>query len=152
MRGCSLFCLAFCFVAPLSGASHAAGIEAAARAEELVTICKSKNFLLLPACLHSSLSREWKKDLDYAGKPFSAIGQFEDIRRSLVGNLFAFMLVGQYRVACQVTEKNAEALRAIGGPRSVLINGVLDSYRLSFNLHRLHHLRLTPYCSIEPAV
>jgi hypothetical protein len=137
---------------PFSGSSHAAGIEAAASAEELIAFCNSKSVLSRPGCLNSNLNRKWKYELEYAGKPFSAIGKFEEIRKSLAGNLFAFVKVEQYRVACQVTEKNAEALKAIGGSRNVWINGVLESYHLTFNLRSFHHLRLTPYCEIEPAV
>jgi hypothetical protein len=69
----------------------------------------------------------------------------------LIGNLFAFVTVGQYRVSCKVTKKYAETLDDMDDHRRVLISGVLDSYHLIFNLHRLHHLRLTPYCSIEAA-
>jgi hypothetical protein len=89
--------------------------------------------------------------LDYAGKPFSGVGRFENVRKSMIGNLFAFVTMGKYRVACKVTKRVAEALGQLGGQRTVLVSGVVESYLMSFNLHRLHHLRLTPYCSIEPA-
>ncbi len=131
---------------------HAMGIEAAAKAEELIALCNSKGVLSRPGCLSSSLNHQWKYELGYAGKPFSAAGEFEQIAKSVLGNFFAFVMVDRYLVACKVTEQKAEALKTIGGARRVLISGVLESYRVTFNLHSVHHLRLTPYCEIEPAV
>lgn len=151
MRCCSVVCLAFCFLAAFSGASQAAGTEAAEAAEKLIESCHGKGVLSTQQCLNDSLNRKWRYELDYAGKPFSGIGRFEDVRKSLIGNLFAFVTMGKYRVACKVTKRAAEALGKLGGRRTVLVSGVLESYLMTFNLHRLHHLRLTPYCSIEAA-
>jgi hypothetical protein len=131
-----------------SGASHAAGIEAAAAAERLIEACHSKR-AFQPGCVNYSLNHKWRHELEYAGKAFSAIGQLDQIKKSLIGNLFAIANVGQYRVACKITERYAAKLENIDKQRKVLISGVLDSYKISFNLHRFHHLRLTPYCSIE---
>ena len=142
-------CLACCFAFAVSRATFAGGIEAAASAEELIQSCRGKAILSRPDCLNDSLNRKWKYELEYAGKQFSAIGRLEMVRRSFVGNFFAFMIVGDYRVACKVTKKSADELDSIGHDGKVLISGVLESYHITFNLHRLHHLRLTPYCSIE---
>ena len=151
MKSCVKFFLAFCFAVSLSGACHAIGMEAAAEAEEIVARCRMKNILARPRCLSLNLSRKWRYELGYAGKPFSAIGKLADVRRSLAGNFFAFVTVGDYRVACKVTEANVEPLKRLS-ERRVFIKGVLQGYHLTFNLHRFHHLRLTPYCLIEAAV
>lgn len=149
MRCCSLLCVALCVVFASSRALHAVGIEAAAIAENLIESCQSKNLAFSPGCVNYNLNHKWKNELQYAGKRFSAIGQFDQIKKSLLGNLFAFVTVRQYRVACKITQRYAENLTNTANQRKVLIDGVLDSYKLSFNLHRFHHLRLTPYCSIE---
>ncbi|HEY7646139.1 MAG TPA: hypothetical protein VH858_13945 [Hyphomicrobiales bacterium] len=146
-----MFCLAFCFLAAFGGASRAAGTEAAEAAEKLIEACQGKGVLSVQKCLNDGLNRKWRYELDYAGKPFSGVGRFENVRKSMIGNLFAFVTMGKYRVACKVTKRVADALGKLGGPRTVLVSGVLESYLITFNLHRLHHLRLTPYCSIEPA-
>lgn len=151
MKLCVKLCLAVGFAVSLSGAGHATGMEAAEKAEEMIARCRLKNILVRPACLGINLSRKWRYELGYAGKPFSAIGKLAEVRRSLAGNFFAFVTVGDYRVACKVTEKNAEPLKRLSD-RSVFIKGVLQGYHISFDLHRFHHLRLTPYCLIEPAV
>ena len=145
------FCLAFCFAVSLRGACHAAGLEAAEKAEEIIARCKQKNILARPACLSANLSRKWRYELGYAGQSFWAIGQLATVRRSLAGNYFAFVTAGNYRVACKVTIKMVALLKRLGDQR-VLIKGVLQGYHLTFNLHRFHHLRLTPYCLIEAAV
>ena len=127
MRCCSVLCLAFCFLAAFSGASRAAGTEAAEAAEKLIDACHGKGVLSTQRCLSDSLNRKWRYELDYAGKPFSGIGRFEDVRKSVIGNLFAFVTVGKYRVACKVTKRVAEALGKLGGRRTVLVSGpVLD--------------------------
>jgi hypothetical protein len=151
MRCCSVLCLAFCFLAAFSGALRAAGPEAAEAAEKLIESCQGKGVFSAQRCLSDSLNRKWRYELDYAGKPFSGVGRFENVRRSVIGNLFAFVTMGKYRVACKVTKRVAEALSQLGGERTVMVGGVIESYLMTFNLHRLHHLRLTPYCSIEPA-
>jgi hypothetical protein len=148
MRCYSLVCVALCFVFASGRACHAVGIEAAATAEQLIEACRNSD-AFSPGCVSYSLNQKWKEELAFAGKPFSAIGRFDQIKRSVVGNLFAFALVGQYRVACKVTKRHAEKLANLDKQRRILISGVVDSYRVSFNLHRFHHLRLTPYCSIE---
>ena len=149
MRCCSLVWLAFCFLLVFSKTSHASGIEAAADAEKLIQSCRHSDVALPPLCINTSLNLKWKKELEYAGKHFSAIGHIDGVKRSFVGNFFAFVIVEKYKVGCKITERDASYLTGIGGSRKVLISGVLDSYRLSFNLHRFHHLRLTPYCRIE---
>ena len=149
MRCCSLFCVAVCLTVACSGISNAAGIEAAEEAEKLIQSCNTKNAISVPKCLNDSLNRRWKYELEYTGKPFSAIGRVVEVRKSIIGNFFAFVDVDQYRVACKVTQRQAEALGNMEADRAVLVSGVLESYHLTFNLHRYHHLRLTPYCSIE---
>ena len=149
MKCCSLLCALFCCTLTLSGASQAAGIEAAANAEELIEACRDKNFIVVPACMNYSLNRKWKHELEYAGKEFSAIGRFDEVKESLIGNLFAFLTVDEYRVACKITKRHAGVLNELGSHRRVFISGVIESYKISFNLHTFHHLRLTPYCSIE---
>jgi hypothetical protein len=151
MRCCSVFCLAFCLLAAFGGPSRAARTEAAEAAEKLIEACQGKGVLSTQKCLNDSLNRKWRYELGYAGKPFSAVGRFETVRKSLIGNLFAFVTIGNTRVACKVTKRAAEALGKLGGTRTVLVSGVMESYRMTFNLRRLHHLRLTPYCSIDAA-
>ena len=155
MRCCSLFCCATVLVFALSSISDAAeketaGIEAAENAEQSIDSCRNENIVSRPRCLNQKLSRKWK--LDYAGKPFSARGRFENIKRSIIGNLFAFIAVGKYWVVCKVTEQNAEKLNNLERGRMVLVSGMMDSYNLGFNMLRFHHLRLAPYCSIEMIV
>ena len=94
---------------------------------------------------------KWRQELGYAGQPFSAVRTLAEVRRSLAGNVFAFVTVGDYRVACKILDRNAEPLRSLGDQR-VLITGVVQGYHVSFDLHRFHHLRLTPYCVIEPVI
>jgi hypothetical protein len=149
MRCCSLVCVAVCLTVACSGILRAAGIEAAEEAEKLIQSCNTKSAISVPRCLNDSLNRRWKYELEYTGKPFSAIGLFVEVRKSIIGNLFAFIDVDQYRVACKVTQRQAETLSIMEARRAVLVIGVLESYHLTFNLHRYHHLRLTPYCSIE---
>jgi hypothetical protein len=151
MTCCSWVCLACLLLFAVTGRLHAEGIEAAAEAERLIASCHDRGMLSVPQCLNDNLNRKWKYELDYAGKPFAAMGRFKEVRKSLVGNLFAFILVGQYQVACRVTKKYADRLSGIESSRTVLVSGVLESYNLTFNLTRVHHLRLTPYCSIEIA-
>ena len=148
MRCCSLVCAVLCFVFAFGRECHAVGIEAAVTAEQLIEACRNDT-AFSPGCVSYSLNRKWKHELEFAGKPFSAIGRFDQIKKSVVGNVFVFALVGRYRVACQITQRQAEKLANLDNQRKILISGVLDSYRVSFNLHRFHHLRLTPYCSIE---
>ena len=154
MNCCSLFCCAISFAFALSSISdaagkEAAGIEAAENAEQLIAACRMENLISVPRCLNYNLNRKWKYELEYAGKPFSAQGRLESIRKSIIGNLFAFIAVGQYWVACKVTERHADKLNRMGGSRMVLVSGVVESYHLIFNALRFHHLRLAPYCSIE---
>lgn len=144
-------CLALWLALSFGGACRAMGIEAAEKAEEIIAHCRAKPVLRRPFCLGANLSRRWRYELGYAGQPFSAVGELTDVRRSLAGNLFAFVAVDDYRVGCRVTEGNADALKRLSG-RSVLIRGVLQGYHLTFDLHRFHHLRLTPYCLIEAVV
>lgn len=151
MKLCLTACLALCLVLSAGGACRAMGIEAAEKAEEIIAQCREKSVLSRPYCLNANLSRKWRHELGYAGQPFSAVGKLTDVRRSLAGNVFAFVTVGDYRVGCQVTEGNVEALKGLTD-RRVLIRGVLEGYHMTFDLHRLHHLRLTPYCVIEAAV
>jgi hypothetical protein len=151
MKAFAVLCLAVCVTAAFGQDRHAAGIEAAEEAEQLIASCHDKRTMSVPACLNYSLNRKWKYELDYTGKPFSAVGRFDEIKKSLLGNLFAFVSIGEYRVACKVTKKYAETLENLEGRRAVFVTGVMDSYHLIFNLHRYHHLRLTPYCLIEAA-
>jgi hypothetical protein len=129
--------------------AQAAGIEAAATAEQFIADCRELSFFQRPKCLNYSLNRRWKEELGYTGKPFSAIGRLEGVRTSLAGNLFAFVMVDAYRVACKITKSYGDRLRGMDSSQTVLISGVIDSYYLTFDLHRFHHLRLTPYCTIE---
>jgi hypothetical protein len=157
MRCCSLFCCAAVFVLALSSITDAAGkepagIEVAENAEQLINSCRNENIVSRPRCLNQNLNRKWKYELDYAGKPFSAQGRLEDIKRSIIGNLFAFIAVGKYWVVCKVTEQSAEKLNNMKRGRMVLVSGIMDSYNLIFNMLRFHHLRLAPYCSIEMMV
>ncbi len=147
MRCCSVLCLAFYFALSASGISQAAGIEAAADAERLIAACNAENLIRVPLCLNYSLNRKWKYEWGYAGKPFSAIGRLEGLRKSLIGNVFAFVAVNRYWASCKIKREDAAKLENIVG-RQVLISGVLAGYRLTFDLHRFHHLRLDPYCSI----
>jgi hypothetical protein len=149
MKCSSLVWLALCFLLVFSGTCHAAGIEAAADAEKLIESCRDRNVVFPALCINTKLKYKWKKELDYAGKRFSAIGHFDGVKNSLAGNLFAFVTVEKYKVGCKITERDAHYFSSIGGTKNVLITGVLDSYRLFFNFHRFHHLRLTPYCTIE---
>lgn len=151
MKLCLTACLALGLVLSAGGACRAMGIEAAEKAEAIIAYCREKPVLRRPLCLSTNLSRKWRFELGYAGQPFSAVGQLEEVRRSLAGNVFAFVAVGDYRVGCRVTEGNAEPLKTLSG-RRVQIRGVLEGYHMTFDLHRLHHLRLTPYCVIEAAV
>ena len=151
MKCCSIIGLSVGFALALSGPSRAAGLEAAAKAEEIIAFCEQKNILARLHCLNANLSRKWRYELGYAGQPFSAVGTLAEVRRSLAGNVFAFVTVGEYRVACKVADERAEPLRSLGD-RRVLITGVVEGYHVSFDLRRFHHLRLTPYCSIEPVV
>jgi hypothetical protein len=144
-------CFACFLTLSLTTVLHADGIEAAAHAEQLIESCNNKNIISVAQCLNHNLNRKWKYELEYTGRPFYAIGRFDKVRRSLVGNLFAFMNVGKYRVACKITKKYADILDNIGEYKTVLISGVLESYNLTFDLRRFHHLRLTPYCSVEVA-
>lgn len=125
--------------------------RAAAKAEQIIALCNQKSILARPHCLSVNLSGKWRHELGYAGQPFSAVGKLVEVRRSLGGNVFAFVTVEEYRVACEVTDGQAEPLRSFGD-RRVLITGVVLGYHISFNLHRFHHLRLAPYCVIEPVV
>lgn len=152
MRCCSWLYIAACLVFAADSPAFAAGIEAADSAEQLIQSCGTKTVVSMPECLNYNLNRKWKYELNYAGKPFSAVGQFAQIRKSLIGNLFAFVRVDQHQVACKVTERYAARLGNIGASSRVLIRGVLESYNISFNLRRFHHLRLTPYCVIEVVV
>jgi hypothetical protein len=154
MNCCSLFCCAISFAFALSSISdaagkEAAGIEAAESAEQLIAACRMENLISVPRCLNYNLNRKWKHELEYAGRPFSAQGRLESIRKSILGNLFAFVAVGPYWVTCKVTERDAERLNSMGGERMVAVSGVVESYNLIFNTLRFHHLRLAPYCSIE---
>lgn len=151
MKCCSIICVWVCFAVSLSGPCRALGIEVAAKAEQIIAFCDQKSILARPHCLSVNLSRKWRHELGYAGQPFSAVGKLAEVRRSLAGNVFAFVTVEEYRVACKVTDRQAEPLRSLG-VRRVLITGVVEGYHISFDLHRFHHLRLTPYCSIEPVV
>jgi hypothetical protein len=148
MRRCSFVWLAFCFLLVSNTTSGAVGIEAAADAEKLIESCRNDDVVLPPLCIGAKLNREWKKELEYAGKRFSAIGYFDGVKRSLVGNHFAFVTVEAYRVGCKITETDASRFSSFGA-KKVLISGVLESYRLSFNLHHFRHLRLASYCLIE---
>lgn len=155
MRCCSLLYCATVLLFALSSISdaaekEAAGIEAAENAEQLIDSCRNENIVSRPRCLNQKFSQKWK--LDYAAKPFAARGRFENIRRSIIGNLFAFIAVGKYWVVCKVTEQNAEKLNNMERGRMVLVSGIMDSYNLSFNMLRFHHLRLAPDCSIEMIV
>ena len=157
MRCCSLVCCATVLALALSSisgaaAKEAAGIEAAEDAEKLIALCRNENILSRPRCLNQNLNRKWKYELDYGGKPFSAKGRLENIRKSIIGNLFAFVAVGRYWVVCKVTEQYAEKLNNMERSRMVLVSGIMDSYNLIFNTLRFHHLRLAPYCSIEMIV
>ena len=76
---------------------------------------------------------------------FQPSGKLADVRRSLAGNVFAFVAVGEYQVACKVMDGQVEPLQSLGD-RRVLITGIVEAYHLSFDLRRFHHLRLTPYC------
>jgi hypothetical protein len=149
MRRYSLAWLAFCFLLVFSETSAAAGIEAAADAEKLIESCHDKDVVFPPLCINTKLKYNWKRELEYAGKRFSAIGYLDDVKKSLVGNFFAFVIVEKYKVGCKITQSDARYFSSIGNTKSVLISGVLDSYRLYFNVNRFHHLRLTPYCTIE---
>ncbi len=151
MRCCSIIAVAFCFALTWSSACRAVGLEAAEKAEEIIAFCRQKPLLARPHCLSANLSRKWRYELGYAGKPFSAVGRFAEVRRSIAGNVFAFVSVGAYRVACKVTRAQAEKLRSLEG-RRVLIAGAVQGYHISFDLHRLHHLRLTPYCVVAAVV
>ncbi len=151
MNCCAVICLSVGLAVSLGGPCRASGIEAAAKAEEIIASCNRKNILARPRCLSVNLSGKWRYELGYAGQPFSAVGTLAEVRRSIAGNVFAFVTVGEYRVACKVTERQAEPLQRLGD-RRLLITGVMQGYHVSFNLHRLHHLRLTPYCRIEPVV
>jgi hypothetical protein len=151
MNWCSVICLSVLFALCLSGTGRAAGIEAAAKAEQIIEACKQKPLLARPRCLSVNLSGKWRHELGYAGQPFSAIGKLAQVNRSLAGNVFAFVTVESYRVACKVTDRQAEPLESLSG-RRVLMTGIVQGYHMSFNLHRFHHLRLTPYCVIEPVV
>jgi hypothetical protein len=152
MRCCSLFCVVICLNFVLIRIAFAAGIEVAANAEKLIESCDGRNIVSSARCLNYNLNQKWKYELDYAGKAFSALGRFDEIKKSILGNLFAFVKVDQYQVSCRVTERYAEALKNIATPGRVLITGVLESYHITFNLRSFHHLRLTPYCSIESVV
>jgi hypothetical protein len=149
MRYGSLAWLALCLLLVFNGPSAAAGIEAAADAEKLIESCRSSGVAFPPLCINAKLNREWKKELEYAGQRFSAVGHFDGLKKSFAGNLFAFVIVEKYKVGCKISERDASYISSIGGTRKVFISGVLDSYKLFFNLHRFHHLRLTPYCTIE---
>jgi len=151
MKCCSIIGLSVCFALSLGGSCRALGIEAAAKAEQIITLCNQKSFLARTHCLSVNLSGKWRHELGYAGQPFSAFGQLTEVRRSLAGNVFAFATVEEYRVACKITDRQAKLLRGLGN-RRVLITGVMEGYHISFDLHRFHHLRLTPYCVIEPVV
>ena len=151
MKCCSIIGLSVCFAVSLSGPCRAAGLEAAAKAEQIIAICEQKSVLARLQCLSVNLSQKWRYELGYAGQSFSAVGELTEVRRSLAGNVFAFVTVEAYRVACKVADRQAEPLRSLGG-RRVLITGVVEGYHISFDLRRFHHLRLTPYCVIEPVV
>ena len=154
MRCCSLFCFAIGFTFALNSISdaagkEAAGIEAAENAEQLIASCRNENLISVPRCLNYNLNHKWKYEREYAGKPFSAQGRLDKVRKSIIGNLFAFIAVGRYWVACKITERDAVKFNDMEGNRMVLVSGVVDSYHLIFNTLRFHHLRLVPYCSIE---
>lgn len=149
MKCCSIICLSICFAVSLSGPCRALGIEAAAKAEQIIAFCEEKSILARLHCLSANLSRKWRYELGFAGQSFSAVGKLADVRRSLAGNVFAFVAVGEYQVACKVMDRQVEPLQSLGD-RRVLITGVVEGYHISFDLHPFHHLRLTPYCVIEP--
>lgn len=151
MKCCSVICLSVCFAVSLCGPCRALGIEAAVKAEQIIALCEQQSILARPGCLSVNLSQKWRYELGFAGRPFSAVGTLAEVRRSLAGNVFAFVTVEEYRVGCKVLDRNAEPLRSLEG-RRVLITGVVEGYHMSFNLHRFHHLRLTAYCLIEPVV
>lgn len=131
--------------------SRAAGIEVVIEAERLVAGCHRKSAVAIPFCLNEQLNRNWKYKLGYRGLPFSGIGSLEAIRKSAVGNLFAFVKVEDHKVACKITRNYAAELDSIRKTQNVLITGKIDAFYLIFNFRSLHHLRLAPYCSIEPA-
>lgn len=131
--------------------SRAAGIEVAVEAEKLVESCQRKNAAAIPFCLNEQLNRNWKYKLGYRGLPFSEIGSLETIRKSAIGNLFAFVKVDDHKVACKITRNYAAELDSIRKTQKVLVTGKIDAFYLIFNFRSLHHLRLAPYCSIEPA-
>ena len=85
MKCCSLLVAALCFLAMSSRASQAIGIEAAESAEQLIEDCRAKGVFSSSECLYSSLTKKWKYELEYTGKPFAAIGRFEAVRRSVIG-------------------------------------------------------------------
>ena len=114
MNWCSIVGLSVLFSLSLSGPSRAAGIEAAAKAEEIIAHCRAGPVLRRPLCLSANLSRKWRYELGYAGQPFSAVGKLAEVRRSLAGNVFAFVTVGEYRVGCQVTDGQAKPLQSLG--------------------------------------
>jgi hypothetical protein len=151
MKCCSVICLSVCFAVSLSDPGRALGIEAAAKAEQIIALCDQQGILARPGCLSVNLSQKWRYELGYAGQPFSAVGTLAEVRRSLAGNVFAFVRVDEYRVGCKVLNRNAEPLRSLVD-RRVLITGVVEGYHMSFDLRRYHHLRLTPYCAIEAVV
>src|SRR5262245_39392443 len=123
MRRCSIICLALYLTFAFSRTLHAAGIEAAATAEQLITSCQNENFLQIQRCLNDNLNRKWKYELAYTGKPFSAIGRLEGLRKSLIGNIFAFVAVNKYWVACKATKNSVEALSDLERDQTVMISG-----------------------------
>ena len=150
MRKYALLCFIGCCMFVFSKAVQGKGIEAAASAERVIESCQEKSSIYAAACVNNKLNGQWGPK--YIGKTFYAIGRFEGVKQSVLGNVFAFVVVDQYRVSCKITKTHTESLGNIAGGRAVLIQGVVDSYRLRFNLQRLHHLRLVPYCLLEAAI